>query len=203
LCKPMLWWRRRDSNLRPRAYEFLAVRFVGVRRHSLMSGFRRSQAKKRGERLPAAGCGSPRTERNGCRNGCMTRTSREFPSPFCKPGVHANALNLGILTGGSVSVTLLQFLDVDPSARFNVIVVSQTTSARSRTIIGQCHPWVGGCAPTAGFALLGCPRSAKSTPPGYQDRSSGGDPAAPRCSPRRLSHAGRVGTRRRVIFRGE
>jgi hypothetical protein len=59
---------------------------------------------------------------------------------LCKPGVHANALNLGILTGGSVSVTLLQFLDVDPSARFNVIVVSQTTSARSRTIIGQCHP---------------------------------------------------------------
>jgi hypothetical protein len=56
------WWWRRDSNLRPRAYEFLAVGFVVSRCSSLLSGFSRRQAKNRDERLPTAGSGSPRTE---------------------------------------------------------------------------------------------------------------------------------------------
>jgi hypothetical protein len=63
-----LWWRRRDLNLRPRAYEFLAVGFVGGRRNSLMSSFGQKHVSNRGERLPAAGSGLPRTERNGCTN---------------------------------------------------------------------------------------------------------------------------------------
>src|SRR4051794_38589235 len=37
-----------------------------------MSGFWRKQAQNRVGRLRAARSGSPRTERNGCRNGCMT-----------------------------------------------------------------------------------------------------------------------------------
>jgi hypothetical protein len=40
LSKPGVWWRRRDLNLRPRAYEFLAVGLAVVLGRSLVVDFR-------------------------------------------------------------------------------------------------------------------------------------------------------------------
>ena len=52
----------RDSNLRTRAYVFLAFTFVGGLCRSLLSGFWRNLARNRGEWLWAAGRGFPLTE---------------------------------------------------------------------------------------------------------------------------------------------
>ena len=66
--KPVLWWRRRDLNLRPRAYEFLAARCVGGRCRSLMSGFRHRQPK-----IGMSGCQRPEAVRREQRERDMQR----------------------------------------------------------------------------------------------------------------------------------
>src|SRR5438067_2485711 len=69
----IFWWRRRDLNLRPRAYEFLAVGFAAGRNRSPTAAFWRKHGKKRDERLPAAASGSLRTDGNGCRKDVDSR----------------------------------------------------------------------------------------------------------------------------------
>ena len=60
LSKPGVWWRRRDLNLRPRAYEFLAVGLAVVLGRSLVVDFSGPQAKKRSGWIPATGARSAR-----------------------------------------------------------------------------------------------------------------------------------------------
>lgn len=62
-------WRRRDSNLRPRAYKFSGVEFAAVLGYSSSVGFCHHQAKHRDDRTSATESGWTRTSANGRRNG--------------------------------------------------------------------------------------------------------------------------------------
>lgn len=80
-CRARFWRWRRDSNLQPRAYVFLAVRWMDVQGDSLTSGTWRKQGVNRGERVSAARSGLPRTEAKWKCDTARAGTARGLSRP--------------------------------------------------------------------------------------------------------------------------